>query len=107
MRSNVALRTHTYDQAPARLLRCNGLVREVAWWSPWRGPLDGMQGVRGSNPLSSTLGLDEHGRAQHLAVTSSASDRAIALTWQLAPRRSMMLRKPKLSMTELTNIEWV
>jgi hypothetical protein len=59
----------------------------------------GMQGVRGSNPLSSTLGLDEHGRAQHLAVTSSASDRAIALTWQLAPRRPMMPRKPKPSMT--------
>jgi hypothetical protein len=39
------------------------------------------------------LGLDEHVRAQHLAVTSSASDRAIALTWQLAPRRSMMPRK--------------
>ena len=48
-----------------------------------------MQGVRGSNPLSSTLGLDEHGRAQQLAVTSSASDRAIALTWQMAPWRSI------------------
>jgi hypothetical protein len=58
-----------------------------------RPKLHGMQGVRGSNPLSSTLGLDEHGRAQHLAVTSSASDRAIALTWQMAPWRSMMPRK--------------
>jgi hypothetical protein len=54
MRSNAALRTHRYDQAPALLLRCNGLVREVAWWAPGRGSLDGMQGVRGSNPLSST-----------------------------------------------------
>jgi hypothetical protein len=27
------------------------------------------------------LGLDEHMGAQHPALTSSASDRAIALTW--------------------------
>ena len=40
------------------------------------------------------LGLDDHGRAQHCA-DSSASDRAIALTWQLAPRRSMMPRKAR------------
>jgi hypothetical protein len=32
------------------------------------------------------LGLDEHVGAQHLAVTSSASDRAIALTWPMAHR---------------------
>jgi hypothetical protein len=61
--------------------------------------INGMQGVRGSNPLSSTLGLDEHGRAQHLAVIPLASDRAIALTWQMGPRRSMMPRKPELSIT--------
>jgi hypothetical protein len=32
------------------------------------------------------LGRNEHGRARHLALTSSASDRAIALTWPMAPR---------------------
>jgi hypothetical protein len=30
------------------------------------------------------LGLDEHMGAQHPALTSSASDRAIALTWPMA-----------------------
>jgi hypothetical protein len=29
---------------------------ERQWWALWRGSLDGMQGVRGSNPLSSTPG---------------------------------------------------
>jgi hypothetical protein len=32
------------------------------------------------------FGRDEHVRAQHPALTSSASDRAIALTWPMAPR---------------------
>jgi hypothetical protein len=44
------------------------------------------------------LGLDEQVRAQQCADLS-ASDRAIALTWQMAPRRSMMPRKAELSMT--------
>ena len=85
-RSNLTVRGHTSHHAPALLLRCNALLRKALWWALWRGSLDGMQGVRGTNPLSPDLGLDEHGRAQHLAVTSSASDRAIALTWQMAPR---------------------
>jgi hypothetical protein len=45
------------------------------------------------------LRLDEHGRARHLALTSSASDRAIALTWQMGPRAVDDARKPRLSMT--------
>jgi hypothetical protein len=53
-RSNSALRTRTYHHAPALLLWCCGLLREVSGWVLWRGSLDGMQGVRGSNPLSST-----------------------------------------------------
>ena len=53
-RSNSALRTHTNHHTPALLLWCNGLLREGSWWALWWGSLDGMQGVRGSNPLSST-----------------------------------------------------
>ena len=56
MRSNSALRTHTNHQVPPFLLWCYGLLREGSWWALWRGSLDGMQGVRGSNPLSSTPG---------------------------------------------------
>jgi hypothetical protein len=55
-RSNSALRRHTNHHASALLLWCNGLLREGSWWARWRGSLDGMQGVRGSNPLSSTPG---------------------------------------------------
>src|SRR5512132_3000634 len=25
---------------------CNALLREVSWWAPWRGSLDGMQEIR-------------------------------------------------------------
>jgi hypothetical protein len=53
-RSNSALRTPTSHHAPAFLLWCNGLLREGSWWALPRGSLDGMQEVRGSNPLSST-----------------------------------------------------
>jgi hypothetical protein len=53
-RSNSALRTHMKHHAPALLLWCNALLREGSWWALWWGSLDGMQGVRGSNPLSST-----------------------------------------------------
>jgi hypothetical protein len=53
-RSNSALRTRTSHHAPVLLLWCNALVREGSWWVLGRGSLDGMQGVRGSNPLSST-----------------------------------------------------
>ena len=56
MRSNSAPRTHTNHQVPPFLLWCNGLLREGSWWVSRRGSLDGMQGVRGSNPLSSTPG---------------------------------------------------
>jgi hypothetical protein len=56
MRSNSALRTRTKHHAPALVLRCNGLLRKGSWWASWRRSLDGMQGVRGSNPLSSTPG---------------------------------------------------
>ena len=56
MRSNSALQTLTNHHAPAPLLWCNGLLHEGSWWAGWRGSLDGMQGVRGSNPLSSTPG---------------------------------------------------
>jgi hypothetical protein len=51
------------------------------------------------------LGVDERVRAQHPALTSSASDRAIALAWQVAPGRSMLRSKPKLSMTWIPGIE--
>jgi hypothetical protein len=54
-RSNSALRGHTKHHSPPVLLWCNALLREGSWWALWRGSLDGMQGVRGSNPLSSTL----------------------------------------------------
>jgi hypothetical protein len=40
--------------SPALLRWCNALVHEGSWWALWWGSLDGMQGVRGSNPLSST-----------------------------------------------------
>jgi hypothetical protein len=53
-RSNLTVRAHTYHHAPAVRLSCNGLLREGSWWASWWGSLDGMQGVRGSNPLSST-----------------------------------------------------
>jgi hypothetical protein len=53
-RSNYALRTRTSHHAPALRLWWNALLGEGMWWSGWRGSLDGMQGVRGSNPLSST-----------------------------------------------------
>jgi hypothetical protein len=55
-RSNSALRCHTKHHSPPVLLWCNALLREGSWWPPWWGSLDGMQGVRGSNPLSSTPG---------------------------------------------------
>ena len=54
VRSNLAPRTRTKHRTPALLLWCNALLREGSWWTPWWGSLDGMQGVRGSNPLSST-----------------------------------------------------
>jgi hypothetical protein len=54
MRSNLALRSPTNHYAPALRLRCYGLLHKVSWWPVWWGSLDGMQGVRGSNPLSST-----------------------------------------------------
>ena len=55
MRSNAAPRTRTNHHTPALLPCCDGLLREGSWWAPpWWGSLDGMQGVRGSNPLSST-----------------------------------------------------
>jgi hypothetical protein len=53
-RSNSALRTRANHHTPALLLWCNALLREGSWWASWWGSLDGMQGVRGSNPLSST-----------------------------------------------------
>ena len=53
-RSNSALRTRTSHHAPALPLWWNALLREGLWRVPCRGSLDGMQGVRGSNPLSST-----------------------------------------------------
>jgi hypothetical protein len=53
-RSNSALRNRTNHHALAFLLCCNALLREGLWWALWWGSLDGMQGVRGSNPLSST-----------------------------------------------------
>jgi hypothetical protein len=53
-RSNSALRTRTNHHTLARLLCCNALLRGGSWWALWWGSLDGMQGVRGSNPLSST-----------------------------------------------------
>src|SRR5215213_4075358 len=52
--SNSALQSRTNHRAPALLPWCNALLREVLWWALWWGSLDGMQGVRGSNPLSST-----------------------------------------------------
>jgi hypothetical protein len=55
-RSNSALRTHTNHHPPALFLWCNALLREGSWWAVWWGSPDGMQGVRGSNPLSSTPG---------------------------------------------------
>jgi hypothetical protein len=54
MRSNSALRTPTNHHASAFLVWCNSLLRKGSWWASWWGSLDGMQGVRGSNPLSST-----------------------------------------------------
>jgi hypothetical protein len=63
-RSNSALRTHTNHHAPVFLLWCNALLREGSWWAPWRGSLDGMQGVRGSKPLSSTTGQSYYGGGQ-------------------------------------------
>jgi hypothetical protein len=53
-RSNPAARAHTNHHAHTDLLCCHGLLREGSWWTLWWGSLDGMQGVRGSNPLSST-----------------------------------------------------
>jgi hypothetical protein len=53
-RSNSALRSHANHHAPALPLLCNALLREGSCWASWWGSLDGMQGVRGSNPLSST-----------------------------------------------------
>ena len=44
-RSNSALRSRAYHHASARLLWCNALLREGAWWALWWGSLDGMQGV--------------------------------------------------------------
>jgi hypothetical protein len=54
LRSNSPLRSHANHHTSALLLWCNGLLREGLWWALWWGSLDGMQGVRGSNPLSST-----------------------------------------------------
>ena len=53
-RSNSAMRSPKNHHAPALLLCCDGLLRKALWWASWWGSLDGMQGVRGSNPLSST-----------------------------------------------------
>jgi hypothetical protein len=53
-RSNYALPGHTSHHMSDLPLSCNALPREVSWWAHWWGPLDGMQEVRGSNPLSST-----------------------------------------------------
>jgi alkanesulfonate monooxygenase SsuD/methylene tetrahydromethanopterin reductase-like flavin-dependent oxidoreductase (luciferase family) len=54
MRSNSALRSHASHHAPALPRLCNALLREGLWLVQGWGSLDGMQGVRGSNPLSST-----------------------------------------------------
>jgi hypothetical protein len=50
MRSNSALRNRMNHHSPTLLRSCYGLLREVWWWALWRGSLDGMQGVRGSDP---------------------------------------------------------
>jgi hypothetical protein len=50
MLQQLCSRTRTNHHAPALLRSCYGLLREVSWWAPWRGFLDGMQGVRGSDP---------------------------------------------------------
>jgi hypothetical protein len=47
---------HPNHHAHTDLLPCHGLLREGSWWTLWWGSLDGMQEVRGSNPLSSTPG---------------------------------------------------
>jgi hypothetical protein len=65
-RSNSAPQTRTYHLAPALLLWCNALLREGLWWAGWWGSLDGMQGVRGSNPLSST----RHNASPALALSA-------------------------------------
>src|SRR4029453_6235083 len=39
---------------PPAPVQCPATLRKGLWWSSWWGSLDGIQGVRGSNPLSST-----------------------------------------------------
>jgi hypothetical protein len=55
-RSNLSARPHTSHHESALMLGGKGLLRKVLWWALRWGSLDGMQGVRGSNPLSSTTG---------------------------------------------------
>jgi hypothetical protein len=83
-RSNSALRTHTNHHSPALPRWCNGLLREGSCGASWRGSLDGMQGVRGSNPLSSTrhnasVALPLRAACQRFArVSLPASDRPLS-----------------------------
>jgi hypothetical protein len=44
----LSLRARTNHHSSAIPLWGNGLLRTVSWWAPWRGSLDGMQGVRHS-----------------------------------------------------------
>jgi hypothetical protein len=49
-----SLRGHTKHHSPALLLWCNGLLRGVSRWAPWRDPSMACNGSGGSSPLSST-----------------------------------------------------
>jgi hypothetical protein len=55
-RSNSALRTHTNTTRQPSCAGAMPCYARVCWWVSWWGSLDDMQGVRGSNPLSSTPG---------------------------------------------------
>ena len=94
MRSNSALQTLTNHHAPAPLLWCNGLLHEGSWWAGWRGSLDGMQGVRGSNPLSSTPGQRPNPASAVPGSSASGSKSAAICSDEPIQRPARRCRRP-------------
>ena len=65
VRSNSALGSHAnhHNASPHALVQCP--ATQGSWWALWWGSLYGMQGVRGSNPLSSTSSNQGKRSARH------------------------------------------
>jgi hypothetical protein len=92
------------DHQPAQLIQTGRLNSgdDVVGAGEVLGHLDTMQVAERLGDMGdlADLGLDAHLRARHPALTSSASDRATRRPDRWLPGRSMMPRKPELSMNQ-------